>query len=123
MEVSTNLPTSSDIRSERTYNVSNSHQINNEIAAILEQSLNLALASKPQHRPKVKSISEIEKKSKEQIDKQKNLIINFVKKSSSASKVEKKWEDLNNRDKYLMNFTDYIRKKTRVAIENDVYEK
>ena len=36
MEVSTNLPTSSDIRSERTYNVSNSHQINNEIAAILE---------------------------------------------------------------------------------------
>lgn len=49
--------------------------------------------------------------------------MNFVKKSSSAHKVEKKWEDLNNRDKYTMNFLDYVRKKTRAAIESDVYEK
>lgn len=46
-----------------------------------------------------------------------------MRKSSSLSKTEKKWEDLNNRDKYLMNFLDYAKKKTRAAIESDVYEK
>ncbi len=45
----------------------------------------------------------------------------FVKKSSSNDKTEKKWEDLSDREKYEMKFTDYVYKKTKSAIEEDIY--
>lgn len=47
----------------------------------------------------------------------------FVKKSSSNDKAEKKWEDLSDREKYEMKFTDYLYKKTKAAIQEDIYEK
>jgi len=49
--------------------------------------------------------------------------MSFVKKSSATDINNVKWEDLSNADKYLMNFTDYVRKKTKSAIENDIYDK
>lgn len=35
----------------------------------------------------------------------------------------RKWEDLTNKEIYMMDFSHYLKKKTKLEIEKDVYER
>lgn len=52
------------------------------------------------------------------------MIIQLIKKSQSVDMSSgRKWEDLTPKDKYLMEFSAYQKKKTQVEIDKEVYEK
>ena len=50
------------------------------------------------------------------------MIRKIIKKSESTVAPEKKWEDLTNKDKFLMDYSTYLKKKRLVDIEKDIYE-
>lgn len=73
---------------------------------------------------KVRTRSEINRKNKEIIENEKKLIIKLIKKSQSVEiNTERKWDELTSKEKYLMNFSHYLKKKTQAEIDKDIYEK
>ena len=55
--------------------------------------------------------SELDRKSKKIIDEEKDTIKKIIKKSESTRMPEHKWEDLTNKEKFVMDYLTYQKKK------------
>ena len=51
------------------------------------------------------------------------MIRKIIKKSESTGMPQRKWEDLTNKDKFIMDFSTYLKKKRLGEIEKDVYDR